>query len=80
MRLQERSGAGPKHARRIDLNHQSPAQEEVKDETLIKDARGSTRPAQLVERRLSVILGDSSLPVSHIRTTGFRRDRCCPEI
>jgi hypothetical protein len=45
------------------------------DEMLVVDPRSSLRPAQLVERKLMVLLKSVYLPVSHVRTTTLYKGR-----
>lgn len=44
-------------------------------EELIVDDRSGIRPAQLVEDKLTRILKDSSVPVSHLQMRGLLRSR-----
>ena len=43
----------------------------VGDESLIVDDRSGLSPAQAVENRLSRLLSDSSLPISHLQVRGL---------
>ena len=45
------------------------------DESLIVDDRSGLSPAEAVENRLSRLLSDSSLPVSHLQMRGLVRNR-----
>lgn len=45
------------------------------DEALIVDARSGVSPAQMVENKLSKMLKDTSMPVSHLQTRGLLRAR-----
>ncbi len=45
------------------------------DESLIVDARSSVSPAQMVENKLSRMLKDTSMPVSHLQMRGLLRAR-----
>lgn len=47
----------------------------VHDEALIVDSRSSVSPAQMVENKLSRILKDTSMPVSHLQMRGLLRSR-----
>lgn len=53
----------------------SPETAQARDESLIVDARSSVSPAQMVENRLSRMLKDTSMPVSHLQTRGLLRSR-----
>ena len=46
-----------------------------REEALIVDERVGLRPAQVVESKLSRMLKDASLPVSHLQTRGLLRSR-----
>ncbi len=46
-----------------------------RDEALIVDERAYLRPAQVVESKLSRMLKDASLPVSHLQMRGLLRSR-----
>ncbi|QEH38873.1 hypothetical protein OJF2_74830 [Aquisphaera giovannonii] len=46
-----------------------------RDEALVVDERSSLRPAQVVETKLTRILKDASLPVSHLQMRGMLRSR-----
>ncbi len=46
-----------------------------RDEALIVDERASLRPAQVVESKLTRMLKDASLPVSHLQMRGLLRSR-----
>jgi len=45
------------------------------DETLIVDIRGASRPAQLVELRLSRLLSNAPVRLSHMQVVKLSRDR-----
>jgi hypothetical protein len=45
------------------------------DEVLVVDERWEVRPAQAVESKLTRMLKDSSLPVSHLQMRGLLRNR-----
>jgi len=45
------------------------------DEALIIDARSSVSPAQMVENKLSRMLKDTSMPVSHLQMRGLLKSR-----
>jgi hypothetical protein len=45
------------------------------DEALIIDDRSGMRPARMVENKLSKMLKDSSIPVSHLQMRGLLRVR-----
>ncbi len=45
------------------------------DESLIVDDRSTLRPAQAVENRLSRLLEDAVMPISHLQTRGMLRSR-----
>jgi hypothetical protein len=45
------------------------------EEVLIVDDRAALRPAQVVESRLSRLLQEASLPVSHLQMRGLLRAR-----
>lgn len=49
------------------------------DETLIIDVRGASRPAQLVELRLSRLLSNTPVRVSHMQVLKLSRNRFWPE-
>ncbi|MGH7224637.1 MAG: hypothetical protein ACRELF_15545, partial [Gemmataceae bacterium] len=42
-------------------------------ETLVHDARAGLTPAQMVERKLVALLGNSILPASHLQASRMRR-------
>jgi hypothetical protein len=46
-----------------------------REEALVVDERSRLRPAQVIERRLSRLLGNSSLPVTFLLTRGMLRTR-----
>ncbi len=46
-----------------------------RDEALIVDERSHLRPAQVVESKLTRLLKDASLPVSHLQLRGLLRSR-----
>jgi hypothetical protein len=46
-----------------------------REETLIVDERVGLRPAQVVESKLTRMLKDASLPVSHLQMRGLLRSR-----
>jgi hypothetical protein len=46
-----------------------------REEALIVDERVGLRPAQVVESKLTRMLKDSSLPVSHLQMRGLLRSR-----
>jgi len=46
-----------------------------RDEALIVDERANLRPAQVVESKLTRMLQDASLPVSHLQMRGLLRSR-----
>ena len=46
-----------------------------REEALIVDERVGLRPAQVVESKLSRMLKDASLPVSHLQMRGLLRSR-----
>ncbi len=46
-----------------------------RDEALIVDERAHLRPAQVVESKLTRMLKDASLPVSHLQMRGLLRSR-----
>ncbi len=50
----------------------SPAQQE---EVLVVDDRAALRPAQVVESKLTRLLQETSLPVSHLQMRGLLRAR-----
>jgi hypothetical protein len=50
----------------------SPAQHE---EVLVVDDRAALRPAQVVESKLTRLLQETSLPVSHLQMRGLLRAR-----
>lgn len=60
----------PTIPRRPDSDASSPT-----DEELIVDGRCGISPAQMVEDKLTRILKDSSLPVSHLQMRGLLRSR-----
>jgi hypothetical protein len=45
------------------------------EEVLVVDDRAALRPAQVVESRLSRLLQEASLPVSHLQMRGLLRAR-----
>jgi hypothetical protein len=45
------------------------------EESLVIDKRCDQRPAELVESKLSRMLGGKMLPVSHLQTRGLLRQR-----
>jgi hypothetical protein len=45
------------------------------EESLVVDKRCDQRPAELVESKLSRMLGGSMLPVSHLQTRGLLKQR-----
>jgi hypothetical protein len=45
------------------------------DEVLVVDERCGLRPAQVVESKLTRMLKDASLPVSHLQMRGLLRQR-----
>jgi hypothetical protein len=45
------------------------------EEVLVVDDRFSLSPAQVVENRLSGMLRESTLPISHLQTRGILRAR-----
>ena len=45
------------------------------DESLIIDDRSAVSPAQMVENKLSRMLKDASMPVSHLQMRGLLRSR-----
>jgi hypothetical protein len=55
----------PQAPARLPANRPAPLL--AADEDLIPDQRAELTPAQLVERKLSVLLRGGSIPVSHIR-------------
>ena len=46
-----------------------------RDEALIVDERAHLRPAQVIESRLTRMLKDASLPVSHLQMRGLLQSR-----
>jgi hypothetical protein len=46
-----------------------------RDEALVVDERSTLRPAQVVESKLSRMLENASVPVSHLQTRGLLRAR-----
>jgi hypothetical protein len=46
-----------------------------REEALIVDERAELRPAQVVESKLTRMLKDASLPVSHLQMRGLLRSR-----
>jgi hypothetical protein len=46
-----------------------------REEALVVDERTELRPAQVVESKLSRMLKDASLPVSHLQMRGLLRSR-----
>lgn len=46
-----------------------------REEALVVDERSQVRPAQAVESKLTRILKDASLPVSHLQMRGLLRSR-----
>jgi len=51
-----------------------PTIQAVPEETLVIDERSGLSPSQMVERKLKWILGERSLPVSHLRLRGAWRN------
>ncbi|WP_165228401.1 hypothetical protein [Aquisphaera insulae] len=47
----------------------------ARDEALVVDERSSLRPAQVVETKLTRVLRDASLPISHLQMRGLLRSR-----
>jgi hypothetical protein len=45
------------------------------DESLVIDERCEQRPAELVESKLTRLLGGATLPISHVLTRGLLRHR-----
>lgn len=45
------------------------------DEVLVVDDRWEVRPAQAVESKLTRMLNDATLPVSHLQMRGLLRNR-----
>lgn len=45
------------------------------DEVLVVDERWAIRPAQAVETKLTNMLSDASIPVSHLQLRGLLRNR-----
>jgi len=48
---------------------------QTSEESLVVDARSALSPAQMVENKLTRILRDASLPVSHLQMRGLLRNR-----
>jgi hypothetical protein len=48
---------------------------EIVEESLVIDARSELSPAQLVENKLTRILGDASVPASQLQVRGLLRSR-----
>lgn len=46
-----------------------------RDEALIVDERAHLRPSQVVESKLTRMLKDASLPISHLQMRGLLRSR-----
>ncbi|MGZ3413511.1 MAG: hypothetical protein ACXWNX_06985 [Isosphaeraceae bacterium] len=46
-----------------------------RDEALVVDERAHLRPSQVVESKLTRMLKDASLPVSHLQMRGLLRSR-----
>ena len=46
-----------------------------RDEALVVDERAHVRPSQAVESKLTRMLKDASLPVSHLQMRGLLRNR-----
>jgi hypothetical protein len=63
-----RSSAARTEAKRARSRDQQPAKPE---EVLVRDDRGSLRPAQMVERKLSGLLPGAFLRVSQLRFRGL---------
>jgi hypothetical protein len=57
---------------RLAAEVSSPAQHE---EVLVVDERAALRPAQVVESKLTRLLQETSLPVSHLQMRGLVRAR-----
>lgn len=53
----------------------APAAAVIEEDVLVIDDRSTLSPAQAVENRLSRILSDASLPVSHLQMRGLLRRR-----
>lgn len=53
----------------------SVASYEQNDETLVVDGRSGISPAQAVEEKLTRMLRDASLPISHLQTRKLLRPR-----
>lgn len=47
----------------------------VSEESLVVDDRGAMRPAQAVEHKLSRMLREAAMPISHLQTRGILRAR-----
>jgi hypothetical protein len=48
---------------------------EIVEESLVIDSRSELSPAQLVENKLTRILGDASVPASQLQVRGLLRAR-----
>jgi hypothetical protein len=48
---------------------------EIVEESLVIDSRSELSPAQLVENKLTRILGDASVPASQLQVRGLLRSR-----
>jgi hypothetical protein len=46
-----------------------------REEALVVDERSNVRPAQMVESKLTRMLKDASLPISHLQMRGILRSR-----
>jgi hypothetical protein len=72
-------GAGSIDVRHIRSRTRFEAMEQPslgpRDEALIVDERAHLRPAQVVESKLTRMLKDASLPVSHLQMRGLLRSR-----
>jgi hypothetical protein len=78
-RLEESIGSLPTARVATSLAHiglqRNAVDSEAMEEELVVDDRSSISPAQLVEDKLTRILKDSSLPVSHLQMRGLLRSR-----
>jgi hypothetical protein len=72
-------GAGSVDVNRLRTRTRFEASEQSslgpRDEALIVDERAHLRPAQVIESRLTRMLKDASLPVSHLQMRGLLRSR-----
>jgi hypothetical protein len=57
------------------VTHQGVFRPATHDETLVVEERLQLRPAQVVERKLTRLLQEVSLPVSHLQMRGLLRSR-----